>query len=127
MNTQTLLIAILVVVVFGVGFMIGRMTAVPSYEVSSSTEQTASDNVNEEGGGENISEGEGGTAVSAEDLTPGQRKLLESLGINADEIVITQEMVLCAEARLGADRIEEIKDGATPSFLEGVELVTCYK
>lgn len=60
-------------------------------------------------------------------LTSGQRNMLQSFGINPDEFVITQEMVLCAEAKLGPARILEIQNGATPSLLEGASLVGCYQ
>ncbi len=70
---------------------------------------------------------EEGTAVGGENLTPGQRQMLTAMGINPDEFTVTPEMVACAEAKLGAGRVEEIKNGATPSFSEGVSLVACYK
>jgi hypothetical protein len=53
--------------------------------------------------------------------------MLEAMGIDADSVNITPEMVACAEAKLGAARIEEIKNGATPSFSEGASLVACYR
>lgn len=68
----------------------------------------------------------GGTTVNAANLTDGQRKMLQALGVDTNNITITAEMVACAEAKLGAARIEEIKNGATPSFSEGASLVACY-
>lgn len=134
MNTQhTLLVAILVVVVFGVGFMIGRVTAsggtitgVPSS--SSGTASDANGEVERAAASESDSGSTGdGTTVVANDLTSGQRQLLGALGIDANEFTITPEMVACAEAKVGAARVEEIKNGATPSLIEGAELIACYK
>lgn len=116
MKNNNVLVALLVVLTLGVGFFIGRFTA-PSGVVY---------------GGKAVSENSGSSsptvaAVSAANLNDGQRKMLAALGINADEIVITEAMVACAEAKLGAQRMEEIKNGATPSFSEGAKLVACYR
>jgi len=69
---------------------------------------------------------QGAVNVNTSNLTPGQRQLIEALGIDANSITITAEMVACAEAKLGTARVEEIKNGATPSFSEGVSLAACY-
>ena len=64
--------------------------------------------------------------VSGNTLTDGQRALAASFGIDPDTVTISQEMIACAEARLGTDRLQEITNGATPSFGEGVQLAGCY-
>lgn len=129
MKNQTLLTALLVVVSLGVGFMIGYYTA--------ENGEVVKEVVTENGGQENntsnttaesqdVNQNNEGTTISASALTPEQQQLLASLGIDANEINVTPEMIACAEAKLGVARIEEIKNGATPSFSEGFSLVACY-
>lgn len=65
--------------------------------------------------------------IETSDLSPGQRRLMETFGIDADNVEITPAMIACAEAKLGVDRVAEIRSGATPSFTEGLSLATCYK
>ncbi len=118
------------VVVFAVGFIAGRATdATPQSFVRATNEIGESIVPNDSGANQdNNSQAAGtGTTVDANALTPGQRQMLESMGIDADSITITAEMVACAEAKLGAARVEEIKNGATPSFAEGASLITCYR
>lgn len=67
------------------------------------------------------------TMVESSTLTEGQRGLAESLGFDTDNITITPEMIACAEEKIGAERLEEIKNGSTPSFTEGVSLLGCYR
>jgi hypothetical protein len=117
-NNRTVLVAILMVLVFAVAFFIGRVTADQNIGNFSESEMESSDNV------ENTS-GEAGNASS--NMTEGQRKMLSSMGINPDQVNITPQMIACAEAKLGATRTEEIKNGATPTFSEGASLVACYK
>lgn len=120
MSNQALLTGILVVVVFLAGFIIGRMTASEDIDMPSMNNPLNNDeSVESESGGE-------GATVSASQLTPGQRELLEALGIDANEINITPAMIACAEAELGEARVAEIRAGATPSFGEGMKLAGCY-
>src|SRR5690606_22965944 len=63
--------------------------------------------------------GSGATTVDTSQLSPGQRQLLESLGVDTSSITITPEMIACAEAKVGAQRVAEIQNGATPTFMEG--------
>jgi hypothetical protein len=50
-----------------------------------------------------------------------------AFGIDPNTVNITPAMIACAEAKLGATRIEELKGGATPSMSEGISLMACYK
>lgn len=54
-----------------------------------------------------------------------QQKVLSGIGIDGPEYTITPGMQVCAENKLGADRLMEIVDGATPTFWESTSLVTC--
>lgn len=83
-------------------------------DTSSSTESASSTNYQ----AENIT-------IESDSLSPNQQKTLETLGIEGD-IEITPEMIACAEEKVGKERLDEIINGDTPSFLEGVSLVSCY-
>ncbi len=60
-------------------------------------------------------------------LADGQKKLLSVLGIDPAGFSITPQMFACAETTLGAPRISEIMNGATPSPLEVIRLTPCLK
>lgn len=120
MNTKNLLLGIFMVLVFATGFMIGRFSSVGgSYADNSSS--TGTTNTAE------TSSGDDSTPVEASRLTEGQMKMLSAFGIDPNTVNITPEMIVCAENKLGPARIEEIKNGDTPSFTEGVSLAACYK
>lgn len=65
--------------------------------------------------------------VNTNTLSPEQKKLLETFGINTDSIEVTAEMVVCAKAKVGEVRFEEILSGSTPTFFEGLSLASCYQ
>ncbi len=87
---------------------------------------TGDSQVSGNGANESTQQPSGATTVNASQLTPGQRKLLETLGVDTDSITITPEMIACAEAKVGASRVAEIQNGATPTFMEGASLMACY-
>lgn len=89
-------------------------TEVPAAEPAAATDTP------EAATGENVQ-------VDSSMLTDGQQQLLETLGVEPDSITITPAMKTCAEAELGAARLREIQNGATPSFSEGVTLLRCYR
>lgn len=123
MNKNAAVTVITCLVVFVVGFGLGRVTSGVSPDISSV--QSGANVLQPQDGSQ--PETEGGTTVDASSLTPGQRSMIESMGIDPDSITITPAMIACAEAKLGAARIEEIKNGATPSFTEGATLIACYR
>lgn len=63
--------------------------------------------------------------IDERELTPDQIKLLNRLGVDTETIVITGEMVECAEDKLGTVRVDEIVAGATPTVLEGFSVLPC--
>lgn len=129
MNRQTVLTSVLVVAVLIIGFIAGRMTTpTPQGFIQAATELgTAAPQQTADTSGTVSSSQSGGTTINTSGLSDSQRQMLNAMGIDADNITITPEMVACAEAKLGAARIEEIKNGATPSFSEGATLMACYR
>lgn len=116
--------------VFATGFMIGRFSSVGDTIVSGSQNNPTEKSTNSPSVSDTSSEAvatESDTTISASNLTDGQKKMLSALGIDAESITITPEMAACADASLGASRMDEIINGATPSFTEGVKLAACYK
>lgn len=124
-NSNGLVIGITMVIVLIVGFFIGRMTSdTRATMVTTQPNQTQSDqNTDTETGAETSGEG---TEVSSSQMTDGQRKMLKTMGIDPNNVTITPEMIACAEAKVGAARVAEIQGGATPSIIEGGQLLACY-
>lgn len=118
MNTKTSLV-VSVIIALVLGFLVGRMTADTDLSLSKTSEKETT-SVEQDKDTES-------TQIADSNLTEGQKKLLESMGIDSTKITITAEMVACADAKLGVARMEEIKNGATPSVPEGVSLLVCYK
>lgn len=58
-------------------------------------------------------------------LTPAQRKLAESLGLDVAQIVVSEALIACVREKLGSSRYEQILAGATPSMLESAKLLAC--
>jgi uncharacterized protein YaaQ len=55
-----------------------------------------------------------------------QRAFLRTMGIEGNQITVTNTMLACAEAEIGVARMSEIQYGATPSLSEGLKLAGCY-
>jgi hypothetical protein len=128
MNTKNILLGILIVVVFLAGFIIGRFS-VTSVVLAPTTldNQTAQEEATASGGSTTTSDVVVEGESIASQMTEGQKQLLRTFGLDPEKITITAEMVACAEAKVGVARMEEIKNGATPSFTEGASLFACYK
>ncbi len=124
MSTKHVLLGLLIVVVFGVGFMIGRFSSVGNTYISGPSSAPATTNADDSTGD---TASEEGTVIQASSISDGQKKLLGALGIDANSINVTPEMIACAETNLGSARVNEITNGATPSFSEGLKLAGCYK
>lgn len=126
MNNKTLLTIILMVVVFGAGFLMGRMTA-SGVTVFTEGDTESANPVGQASDDRDTSAATtDGTTIDSSSMTDDQRILISALGLDPNNVTVTAEMITCAEAELGAARVEEIKNGATPSFTEGASLVACY-
>ncbi len=64
--------------------------------------------------------------LNLRNLPDSQKTVLGTLGIDEDEIIITQEMYICALEALGETRLSEIIAGDTPSIFEASSLFRCY-
>ncbi|MBY0310155.1 hypothetical protein K2Q16_03355 [Patescibacteria group bacterium] len=65
--------------------------------------------------------------LQLEDLSVEQRAFLKLRGIDGDEIQVTNRMLSCAEGKLGRDRVVAIRNGASMSMGEKVDLLGCYE
>jgi len=68
---------------------------------------------------------EEGIKIDTSEITDEQKALAQRIGINLDEVIITSEMISCAEQKLGSARIEEISAGESPTTLESISLLGC--
>jgi hypothetical protein len=111
----------LIALVFALGFFAGRASA-PIIEQETDVAATSTNAVEHSNALPSVP-----VTISTEHLSDGQRRLLSTLGIDADTLVITPEMAACAESKIGTSRLEEITNGSTPSFTEGAHLLACYR
>ena len=54
-----------------------------------------------------------------------QKKALEVAGIDTETFVITKDMLVCAEEKLGAERIAAFAAGEAPGVLEITKMIPC--
>ena len=64
--------------------------------------------------------------ITVATLPPLQQQALRLFGGTGEELVVSQAVVACIETELGFERLLLIRDGAVPSFREGVVIVDCY-
>jgi hypothetical protein len=132
---RIILISVLVIVSFVIGFILGRQTLNIEPETSSTVTDTVPKILTGKPTASSTTQTEDVTPaapdttsiVETSQLTPEQRKLLGTFGIDADALVVTATMITCAENKIGKARLDEIFDGATPTFFEGVDLFSCYQ
>lgn len=136
-NTQIFAVSALAIATFALGYVFGSFNGSPTQltEVRDSIQsgaQTAADAL----GGDNsalTSEMAGGNSgevaftIRLDSLSEAQQAMVRGMGIDSNEIQVTYGMVACAEAEIGAARVEEIRNGAAPSMTEGVKLMGCYR
>ncbi len=123
-----------VLLALAIGFVLGRSgieTRLNSIadDTSDMLKQNSSENT-QQSGVNNVGQSDvpaQGDSSSQSGLSSGQKKMLESFGLNPDEATLTPAMIACAEAKVGKARVAEIMAGATPSVLEGASLIACYK
>ncbi len=112
--------------VFAVGFLIGGFSSNDTTYIEnkkSPSIQTTNKSATETSTPPSTTKEDTSGIIS--NMTDDQKKFLGALGIDTDKI--TPTMIACAEASLGASRVEEIKKGASLSFTEKAKLLACYK
>lgn len=124
---KNILLVVLIIVAFGIGFLLGRFTPIANTVISGTQSPKAELTSEDNGEGAVSSKVEGNVSIETANLTDGQKKLLTALGVDADTITVTPEMIACAETSLGDARVIEITNGDTPSFAEGLKLAVCYQ
>jgi len=72
-----------------------------------------------------ITTGEYNPAIPIDELTEDQKKLLSTYGIDPSTISITDAQIQCATKVLGQKRIQEIKQGDTPTLSEMIKAKSC--
>ena len=65
-----------------------------------------------------------GFTMAVSSLPEGQQAVAKSMGFT-DQIVITPTAVVCAQQRIGEDRVAAISAGATPTLTESIALLGC--
>ncbi len=123
MTIRNLLLGILIIASFAVGFLVGRFSSIGNTYIENKS--PSSMNTSNQPDLDDATTTSNETAVSTAGLTPDQIKMLSALGIDTNKV--TPTMIACAEASLGASRTQEIKNGDSPSFTEGIKLMACYK
>lgn len=130
---QTLVSIALAIVIFTAGVFVGNLTAgdrSPMEAISDTVGAVSADKDSQSATtADNTDDGAGDEVIFTIDMSSlgaTEKAFLASAGITGDSINVTASMYSCAEAKLGTQRITEIKNGATPSAAEGVKLVGCY-
>jgi hypothetical protein len=137
MNTKKILQGVLVLALVVGAFILGRSgTNTPFNSVADSVAEQIPGTVANEAETTGTEDTPSGMAPYTGDtsgiptpppLPRGQLEMLRSFGIDPATVSVTPAMMACAEAKVGAARLAEIKNGVTPTMVEGAKLVTCYK
>lgn len=65
--------------------------------------------------------------VDTAKLPDSQQKILKTFGYDEGTLTITPAMISCAEEAVGKDRLGEIMGGSSPSALESIKILPCFK
>lgn len=121
MKDNGLMTGVVMVLIFAAGIFLGY------YFGSGSAPFGDGEEVNRENNGSvTASVPAEGMTINTSALSDTQRKMLETMGVDTENLTLTPEMVACAEAEVGSARLMEIKDGASPSMSESASLMGCY-
>lgn len=67
------------------------------------------------------------STIDISTLPESQQKAIRTFGFEGSNVVVTNDMVLCAEDAVGKDRFDEIIGGIAPTPLESLQLLPCFK
>lgn len=136
-----LLLAIVILVLFAGGFYffpvqpeedVGNQVQTEETAVEESNEQEIvvepeeSQNQSEEPAITEIQPEAEVITVDTDVLSDEQQDLLQTFGIDTDAIEVTADMIVCAEEKIGKERLDAITAGDLPTFFEGLSLASCY-
>lgn len=65
--------------------------------------------------------------ITPDSLTPSQRALLSTFGVEDSSLAVTEAMIVCAKDAVGEARFGEILEGSAPGPLESLSLLPCMK
>lgn len=65
--------------------------------------------------------------VDTNTLSDSQQKILKTFGYDEGTLTITPAMISCAEDAVGKERLAEILDGSSPSTMESIKILPCFK
>lgn len=123
MKDNGLMTGVVMVVIFVLGISLGYYFGSGSVPFTDDTEEVSQEN----NGSVTASVPAEGMTIDTSALSDTQRKMLETMGVDTENLVLTPDMVACAEAEIGSVRLMEIKDGASPSMSESASLMGCYR
>ncbi len=131
-STSTFGTIAMALVIFVCGYLLGYFTGDATKAVVATTSNAVEEKITDNGLGSaeevpTVEDPDGvAFTINIENIPEAQRTFLRTMGIDGNEIVVTNQMLACAEAKLGSARMTEIQNGATPSMSEGVSLMACY-
>lgn len=132
-NTVSTGMAIVIALMsLALGFFIGIMVTGNNLDEEKENMSDAIDSMTDTVSGNESTTNEGATddsvafTIDISNLPESQQAMLKTMGIDDTELAITHSMVACAEAKLGVERTNEIQNGATPTVVEGTQLLACY-
>ncbi len=107
---------------------VAPVTQVPSASEEGGVEQAGGEQVGDQANAPEAVPSEtvpaAGFTIDVATLPESQQAVLHTLGFD-ETVTFTEEMVSCAEEKLGVARVAEIIDGAKPSVIESTKLVPC--
>ena len=139
MNKLTILTFVVALLIFAGGVVVGAMNAGSANSlitnVMRATKPVVKENIDTDNpvqtkAAQAAASGNGSAVaftLNLANLPDTQKAFLRTMGIAGDALPVTNNMLVCAEAAVGSDRMLAIKNGATPTMGEGLKLAGCYK
>lgn len=95
-------------------------------EEATPTSTTATDNSDQSPDLAPSGQAEIAFTITVSTLPPLQQQALRIFGVEAEELVVSKKVLACIEARIGAEEMDAIRQGGSPSLSAGVAIVGCY-
>ncbi len=65
--------------------------------------------------------------VKTAELSDTQQNILKTFGFEGESFTVTPSMIVCAEEVLGSARLSEVLGGSSPTTIESMKLLPCFK